>query len=59
MFNEFVSAAFRFHSLVRPFFPRVNAAFQETARLPLRAGFFNPESLMEVIIFLSENCIKL
>ncbi|XP_065580760.1 uncharacterized protein LOC136040414 isoform X2 [Artemia franciscana] len=47
MFNEFVSAAFRFHSLVRPFFPRVNAAFQETARLPLRAGFFNPESLME------------
>ncbi|EFX87909.1 hypothetical protein DAPPUDRAFT_42141, partial [Daphnia pulex] len=49
IFNEFSTAAYRFgHSLVRPFFPRVDASFQEKTPILLRAGFFNSEMLMEV-----------
>ena len=49
IFNEFASAAYRFgHSLVRPFYPRIDANFQEKQNIPLRNGFFNSEMLMEI-----------
>ena len=48
IFNEFSTAAYRFgHSLVRPFFPRIDASFAEKQPILLRTGFFNSEMLME------------
>ena len=48
IFNEFSTAAYRFgHSLVRPFFPRVDTSFAEKQPILMRSSFFNSEMLME------------
>ena len=48
IFNEFSTAAYRFgHSLVRPFFPRVDTSFAEKQPILMRQSFFNSEMLME------------
>jgi len=47
IFNEFAAAAFRFgHSLIRPFFERLDKTYRPIAEpLQLRQGFFNSDML--------------